>query len=161
MTQPLFLFFPALVVFAGCYDLLARTISNRLCGLIALAFLAVAAWIGMDAAEIARHVSCAAVMLAAGFALFAAGWIGGGDAKLFAAAALWFGWGEIADYTAVSAIIGGGLALGVVGLRVAAHASPLAALLPAPRNELPYGVALALATLVVYPQGQWAAALAG
>lgn len=160
MTHPLFLFFPALIVFAGSYDIFCKTISNRLCAVIALAFLAAAAWIGMDATEIALHVSCAAAMLAAGFALFAAGWIGGGDAKLFAAAALWFGWGEIADYATVSAIIGGGLALCVIALRVAAHSLPLAAFLPAPKPELPYGVALALAALVVYPHGQWAAALA-
>jgi prepilin peptidase CpaA len=160
MIQPLFLCFPALIVFAGSYDVLCRTISNRLCAIIALAFLPAAAWIGMDAAAIALHASCAVAMLAAGFGLFAAGWIGGGDAKLFAAAALWFGWGEIADYATASAIIGGGLALGVVAIRVAAHSLPLSAFLPAPKPELPYGVALALATLVVYPQGQWAAALA-
>lgn len=160
MTHPLFLFFPALIIFAGSYDMLCKTISNRLCAVIALAFVPAAVWIGMDTGQIALHVSCAAVMLIAGFALFAAGWIGGGDAKLFAAAALWFGWAEIADYAAASAIIGGGLALCIIAIRISAYTLPLGAFLRAPKPELPYGVALALAALVVYPHGKWAAVLA-
>ena len=100
MTHPLFLSFPALIVFAGSYDIFSKTISNRLCAAIVLAFLPAAASLGLSAAEIAPHFSCAFMMLCAGFALFSAGWIGGGDAKLFAAAAMWFGWGEIAEYAA-------------------------------------------------------------
>jgi Flp pilus assembly protein protease CpaA len=60
----------------------------------------------------------------------------------------------------VSAIIGGGLALCLIAMRISAYSLPLAVFLPAPKPELPYGVALALAALVVYPHGQWAAALA-
>ncbi len=155
MAQSLFLCFPALVVFAGSYDIFSRTISNRVCLLIVLGFLPAAAAIGLDATQIALHVSCAIAMLAAGFALFAAGWIGGGDAKLFAAAALWFGWGDIADYATTSALIGGALALAVVGFRFAARSLPLAMPVPASRPELPYGAALALGALYVYPHGEW------
>ncbi len=158
MTQPLFLSFPALIVFAGSYDIFSKTISNRLCLAIVLAFLPAAVSVGMGTVEIASHASCALVMLCVGFALFSAGWIGGGDAKLFAAAALWFGWGEIADYAAVSAMFGGALALVVLALRLAALSLPLAVIFPLPRPELPYGVALALAALFVYPHGPWAAA---
>ena len=159
MTQPLFLSFPALIIFAGSYDIFSKTISNRLCLAIVLAFLPAAASIGMGMVEIASHASCALVMLCAGFALFSAGWIGGGDAKLFAAAALWFGWGEIAGYAAVSAMFGGALALAVLALRLAALSLPRAVFFPLPRPELPYGVALALAALFVYPHGPWAAGL--
>jgi prepilin peptidase CpaA len=160
MTHSLFLSFPALIVFAGCYDIFSKTISNRLCIAIALAFFPAAVSIGLGAVEIALHFSCALAMFCAGFALFAAGWIGGGDAKLFAAAALWFGWGEIADYATASAIIGGVLALVVLALRLASLSLPLAVIFPTPRAELPYGVALALGTLFVYPYGPWAAGLA-
>ena len=159
MTHPLFLSFPALIVFAGSYDIFSKTISNRLCAAIVLAFLPAAASLGLSAAEIATHFSCALMMLCAGFALFSAGWIGGGDAKLFAAAALWFGWGGIADYAAVSAMIGGALALVVLALRLMAVSLPLGVNIPMPRPELPYGVALALAALYVYPHGPWAAGL--
>lgn len=158
MTHILSLSFPALIVFAGSYDILSKTISNRLCIAIALAFLPAAVSIGLGAAEIALHVSCALAMLCAGFTLFAAGWIGGGDAKLFAAAALWFGWSDIADYAAASAIIGGALALVVLALRMGSLSLPFAGMLPMPKPELPYGVALALAALFIYPQSLWAAA---
>jgi len=159
MTQALFLSFPALVIFAGSYDVFSKTIGNRICIAIALAFLPAAVSIGLGAGEIALHFSCALAMLCAGFPLFAAGWVGGGDAKLFAAAALWFGWGEIADYAAVSAIIGGALAFAVLAVRLASVSLPLAGIFPTPRPELPYGVALALGALFVYPQGLWAAKL--
>ena len=123
-----------------------------------LAFLPAAVSIGLGVADIALHVSCALAMLCAGFALFAAGWIGGGDAKLFAAAALWFGWGDIADYAAASAVIGGALALVVLALRMGSLSLPFAGMFPMPKRELPYGVALALAALFIYPQSLWAAA---
>jgi prepilin peptidase CpaA len=156
MTQSLFLSFPVLITFAGSYDIFSKTISNRICIIIALAFLPAAISLGLDASEIALHFSCALAMLCAGFAVFVAGWVGGGDAKLFAAAALWFGWSEIADYATISAIIGGALALVVIALRMAVLSLPLGVLFPLPRPELPYGVALALAALFVYPHGPWA-----
>jgi prepilin peptidase CpaA len=99
-------------------------------------------------------------MLAAGFALFSRGWIGGGDAKLFAAAALWIGWSAIAQFTAFVAIAGGLLALGalVLGLvRQAEVSSP--AVIANSQAELPYGIAIACGALIVYPQTIWARAL--
>ena len=45
------------------------------------------------------------------FAMFALGWIGGGDAKLAAAIALWLGWGALLDYSLSAAIYGGALTI--------------------------------------------------
>jgi prepilin peptidase CpaA len=160
MTQSLFLAFPALIVFAGSYDIFSKTIGNRLCIVIALLFFPAAALVGLNAVHVALHFSCAMVMLCAGFVLFAAGWVGGGDAKLFAAAALWLGWANIADYAVTSAVIGGALALAVLGLRMLTQMLPLAVICPPPRPELPYGAALALGALFVYPQTLWATNLA-
>ena len=55
------------------------------------------------------HALCGAVILVFTFALFTFGWIGGGDAKLAAATALWLGWTPLADYGLVSALAGGAL----------------------------------------------------
>jgi prepilin peptidase CpaA len=159
MSQTLFLSFPALMTFAGSYDLFSRTIGNWLCIAIALAFLPAAAMAGFGAGEIALHLSCGLAMLCAGAALFAMGWIGGGDAKLFAAAAVWFGWSHITDYAVISALTGGVLALAVLLSRSAVVYMPHLAGLAPQKPELPYGVALALGALAAYPQSPWAAVL--
>ena len=57
------------------------------------------------------HALCGAAMLVFTFALFNLGWIGGGDAKLAAATALWLGWTPLADYGLASALAGGALTL--------------------------------------------------
>jgi prepilin peptidase CpaA len=44
---------------------------------------------GMPLAEIGMHVGRAAAVLVVAFVFFARGWIGGGDAKLAAATAMW------------------------------------------------------------------------
>jgi prepilin peptidase CpaA len=161
MTHALFMTFPALMVFAASYDAVSMTISNRLCLLVAAAFFPVAASAGLGLLDMALNLSCAAAMLAAGFALFAAGWIGGGDAKLFAAAALWFGWSGIAEYALAVAVFGGVLSLAVLLIVRASLHVPFAALWLPERPELPYGVALAAGALAAYPHLTWMATLAG
>ena len=71
----------------------------------------------LDPMSAVSGLGAGAVMLIAGFALFAAGIFGGGDAKLLAASALWFGWPGIARYIFVVALLGGLLALVILGLR--------------------------------------------
>ena len=156
------LIFPALMAFAASYDCLALTISNRLCVCIAAGFLPVAIIAGLGVEQILLHAACGLAMLAIGFALYAGKWIGGGDAKLFAAAALWFGWDDIASFAAIVAIAGGILALAVLGLRGVWHRlPPFAAVRIDPQSELPYGVALAAGALLVYPHSAWIGGIAG
>lgn len=56
-------------------------------------------------------------MLVLTFFLFARGWIGGGDAKLAAATAIWLGFDHIGDYAFSASALGGLLALIIIGLR--------------------------------------------
>jgi len=56
-------------------------------------------------------------MLVVGFAMFARGWVGGGDAKLMAAAALWLGFEHLFAFLLWTAILGGGLALLLLAYR--------------------------------------------
>ena len=94
-------------------------------------------------------------MLVVTFVFFARGWIGGGDAKLAAAIALWFGFEQLLNYLTLASILGGILTLLIMRFRL----MPLPALLAdqewAKRlhrmdTGVPYGIALAIAALWVY-----------
>jgi prepilin peptidase CpaA len=72
--------------------------------------------------------------------IFAQGWMGGGDVKLFAALALWLPWKPFLQMMIWTAILGGALTLAVV----AAHR--LRRRIGQP--EIPYGVAIAIGAVV-------------
>jgi prepilin peptidase CpaA len=150
------LFFPALMVFAAISDLLTMTISNRVSIALAGLFVVMALACGLPAADIARHLACGAAMLVLTFFMFARGWIGGGDAKLAAATAIWLGFEHIGDYAFAASALGGLLTLTILGLRKwPLPGFPLArrcaAHLLDPGTGIPYGVALACAGLFLYP----------
>ena len=158
--------FPALMVFAALSDLFTMTISNRLSLILIAAFPAFALAAGMDGWQIGLHLACGMGVLALTFAMFAMNWIGGGDAKLAAATAVWVGFDHLGDYGLDTALIGGALTLAIIYGR----------LIPLPRfmvgidwvtrlhergAGIPYGIALAIAGLLVYPDtGVWSAAAA-
>lgn len=73
----------------GFLDLTARRLPNWLCALTTSAGLA---WLGFDqnAAAAGWAAVHALIALVAGMGLFGFGWIGGGDAKFYAACAAWF-----------------------------------------------------------------------
>ena len=96
------------------------------------------------------------VMLIAGFALFAAGVFGGGDAKLLAASALWFGWSGMFQYIILVALLGGLLALAVLVLRRFAprraqgSGREWLSELFSGDHGMPYGVAIAAASWLMF-----------
>jgi prepilin peptidase CpaA len=101
--------------------------------------------------------------LAIAFVFFARGWIGGGDAKLAAATALWLGWGHLYEYLLYASLLGGVLTLALLEFRKFALPSLLAGRawlerLHQPDGGIPYGIALAAAALIVYPATAWMAA---
>jgi prepilin peptidase CpaA len=156
-------FFPALMALSASMDLLTFTIPNRLCGALALGYLVFAALLGVPAVDILLNISCALAILAIAFGLFTLGWVGGGDAKLAAATAAWLGWTGILDYGVAAALFGGILTLVILGARMA----PLPAVfgridwlarLHSAKAGVPYGVALAAAGLMQFPNSPiWAA----
>jgi prepilin peptidase CpaA len=102
------------------------------------------------------------VVLLFGFALFAAGMIGGGDAKLAAVTTLWLGADHAAAYFLFMSLVGGVLAAIVLVCRKCplpgrlANTRWIARLRARERGaELPYGVALTLAGLCVLPSTPW------
>ncbi len=150
--------FPALMIIAGLTDATSFTIPNRLSALLAVAFFPAALLTGLNPGEVGLDLGAGAAALVAGMAMFAAGWIGGGDAKLFAAAALWLGWPAMTEFLLITALAGGGLAVLLLNarssvVRVHLTAAPTwLARLTTPGADVPYGVAIAIGALAAFPQ---------
>jgi prepilin peptidase CpaA len=154
------LVFPALMAFAASSDLLTMTISNRVSLILAAGFFVLAAMSGMPLAEIGTHLGAAAIVLVVAFVFFARGWIGGGDAKLAAATALWIGFDQLFNYMIYASLFGGLLTLAVMRFRLMPLPAALANQEWAKRLHrmdagVPYGIALALAALAIYPDTAW------
>jgi prepilin peptidase CpaA len=158
------LMFPALMAFAAASDLLTMTISNRVSLILVAGFFALALMGGMSMTELAAHVGAGAVVLVLSFGCFACGWIGGGDAKLAAATALWFGFGYLLNYLLYASLLGGALTLLLMQFRLAPLPGLLAGQFWAQRlhrqgGDVPYGIALAAAALLIYPETPWMRAI--
>jgi len=154
------LLFPALMAFAAASDLFTMTISNRVSLLLAASFLVLALASGMGLNDILLHIGAGAVVLAVAFGCFAMGWVGGGDAKVAAAAALWFGFGQLLNYLLYASLFGGALTLLLLQFRQWPLPYPLAGQawllkLHAKETGIPYGIALAIGALMVYPETEW------
>jgi len=154
------LLFPALMAFAASSDLLTMTISNRLSLALTGGFLLVAFITGMSLYAFGMHVAAAAVVLLVAFVFFSRGWIGGGDAKLAAATALWLGFDHLLDYMLYASLFGGALTLAILQFRKLPLPSALSRQawilrLHETGGGVPYGIALAVAALAVYPKTGW------
>ena len=157
--------FPAAMAFAAASDLVSMTISNWLSLFLIAMFGLCAVLLGLSWNEIGWHLAAGGLVLVVCFGLFAAGWIGGGDAKLAAATALWFGFGQLLPYLLCAAVFGGVLTLLILRLRsgplpAMAENWPWARRLHAANEGVPYGIALALSALVILPETTlWRAAI--
>jgi prepilin peptidase CpaA len=149
--------FPALVIVAAVKDATSFTIPNWISLALAAAFVPAAMFGGVELPTFGLHLAVGVGALVAGMVMFALRWIGGGDAKLFAASGLWVGVGAFAPFILATALAGGLLALFLVALR----AGPARAYLPVgpqwverlrePDGPAPYGVAIAAGALVAFP----------
>jgi prepilin peptidase CpaA len=154
------LLFPALMAFAAASDLFTMTISNRVSLALVAGFLALAALGGMAPYDILSHVGAGAMVLVLAFACFAMGWVGGGDAKIAAGAALWFGFAHLMNYLLYASLFGGALTLLLLQFRQWPLPYQLAGQawltkLHAKESGIPYGIALAIGALMIYPETEW------
>ena len=154
------LLFPALMSFAASSDLITMTISNRVSLILIAGFFVLAVMVGMPPAAIGMHVAASAAVLVVSFLFFARGWIGGGDAKLAAATAMWLGFDQLPNYVIVASLLGGILTIAILRFRMMPLPSALAGQEWAKRlhrmdTGIPYGIALALAALMIYPDTPW------
>jgi prepilin peptidase CpaA len=154
------LFFPALMAFAAASDLFTMTISNKVSLLLAAGFLVLAFAGGMTTTEMGWHLAAAGAVLAVTFGMFAMGWIGGGDAKLTALIALWLGFDQLLLFLVYASVFGGALTLFIIQFRLwplpyALGTQPWVQRLHKLDNGVPYGIALAMGAMMVYPDTIW------
>jgi len=148
---------PALVIVAGLKDLTSMTIPNWISGGLILGFVPAALAVGLPIGVVAIHFGIGLLALFCGAAMFAMKWIGGGDAKLMAAACLWLGLSAAGPFLLYTGVIGGAFCLILLGAR--GHLAPYLptgpqwmARLMEPKGDIPYGVAIALGALVAFPE---------
>jgi len=148
--------FAVLMAAAAFEDFRRFTIPNwltvGLCALWPLSLLAAPSMAGA-----LGDLACGLVVFAAGALLFARGYIGGGDVKLLAVAALWAGPGQLPSLLIATGLLGGVLALIVLSplgaylvtgarAQLGFSAEPDAAIASTP---VAYGIAIAAASLIV------------
>jgi prepilin peptidase CpaA len=148
------------MVYAGLTDLTTMRIRNNLCLWLFGSYAALAPFVGFTVEQIAWSAAFAAALLAVSFILFAFGWMGGGDGKLLAVTALWLGVDHAPAFLIYTGLFGGALTLAVLQLRLVGlpaflGSRPWITRLQSDNGGVPYGVAITLAALVVFPQTRW------
>src|SRR5690606_8231692 len=149
--------FPFCMVHAALSDAVTMTIANRLSLLLAGAFLVLAPLTGMEWVTYGWHIAAGAAVLVVTFSIFALGGMGGGDAKLLPATALWMGFGlPLLQYLVYGAILGGLLTLAILVFRGSpvswfAGQNMFLRHFADSKAGVPYGVALGVAGLIAFP----------
>jgi prepilin peptidase CpaA len=164
LEYPLLLVFPVAMAFAAAFDLFTMTIPNRISLALVGSFALVAPLLGLDLHTIALHFATGFGVLVVGFVLFTRGWLGGGDAKLLAAAALWLGFDSLLNFLVVVGLLGGVLSLVILAYRrlvpdAFVFGPPWLVRLHAKDSGVPYGIAIGGAALFMYPETRWFTAL--
>ena len=106
---------PILLIIAAAGDVVSLRIPNWLTIVTAMLFFPMAFLTGMPLSEFGTHILAGVILFGAGFVFFQFGLFGGGDAKLMAAAGLWFGTSQTLPFLLATALAGGALAF-VVGI---------------------------------------------
>lgn len=156
LAAAIFVIFPICLVMAAWTDLLEMKIPNRIPLVLGAAFFAIAPFAGLTLAEFGFHVAAGLAVFAVCFGLFAINVMGGGDAKLLTAAALWFGLNmSLLTFLIYVSYIGG--ILTILILIVRGNADRVLALgLPVPNSilmakKVPYGIAIGIAGILAFP----------
>ncbi len=165
-TYLLLITFPLAISFAAVSDLLTYTIANRVSVILLVAFLSAVGVLGAPWQMLLSCLAAGLVVLLISFAMFVRGWIGGGDAKLLAAEALWLGLDHLLPFLFWTALLGGGLSIILLAYRsilppVWLLGQTWAMRLHDRREGIPYGIAIAGAGLIVYPSTGWMTGFAG
>ncbi len=152
--------FPILVVVAAIGDVFTMKIPNWLNVIAGVSFFAAAWYVGMPLEQVGWHVAAGVIVLFAGFGLFAMGFIGGGDAKLLAVAAMWLGMGQLIEFLLIMSVAGGVLAIVMKfwwWLRLELELRGFQRFKSKVKSsiDLPYGVAIAVGALFAFRHSWW------
>lgn len=156
----LLLFFPFFMALAATLDLVSMTISNKISIALIGGFCVLAYATGMDLTTFGWNWAMFAIVLSVGFTLFALNIIGGGDAKFAAATSLWLGFEHSLEFVVYASLIGGLMTLLLLKIRGIPLPDRIekiewAARLCRADTGVPYGIALGLSALFVYPHTHW------
>ncbi|MCF6199365.1 MAG: prepilin peptidase [Hyphomicrobiaceae bacterium] len=153
--------FPLAMLVSASMDIMTMTIPNKVTLALVVGFFVLAPFVGLSWQDFGLHIAMAVAMLLVTMGMFAMGWIGGGDAKLFAATGLWLGYTtQMFEYAVYASLFGGVLTLAILKLRTIPVLPKMMSYswlerLHNPNEGVPYGVALAAAGLIIYPHTIW------
>lgn len=156
ISAAIMVIFPLCMAMAACSDLLTMTIPNRLSVVLIASFTLIAPFTGLSMHEILMHFAAGAAVFIFCFILFAFNVMGGGDAKILTASAIWFGFNDsLVAYLAYVSVLGGFLSLVILMMR-SQHNLILAYGIPMPqtmmhKKKVPYGIAIGAAAFIAYP----------
>lgn len=153
----IFLILPLCLTFAAFTDLFTMTIPNRVSLILLGAFLVIAPFTGMAWSAIGMSLLAGFAVFAVCFCLFAMNVMGGGDAKLLTAAAVWFGFDQSLFLFLTAVGFAGGILTVLILLMRSEATSLLATGLPIPNSllmakKVPYGIAIGAAGLMTYAE---------
>ena len=156
---------PILLIVAAMGDVMSLRIPNWLTALTALLFFPMAFLTSIPMAEFESHLLAGIILFAVGFIFFQFGLFGGGDAKLMAAAGLWFGTSQTLPFLAATALAGGALALVVGGWSVLLLTweiqgkeesfGTLGKKIRGMKPNVPYGIAFAIGGILAFRETWW------
>ncbi len=149
--------FPGCMLIAAFTDLATMTIPNKLSIALVAGFSLLVILTGMPLQEAAIHFAIGFGVLVLGFILFALNLLGGGDAKFVAATSLWMGLSGLLPFFVTFAMIGGLFGIMILSFRQLPLPSfcvryQWIARLHEPKGDIPYGVALSIGGLIVFPE---------
>ncbi|NKB16640.1 MAG: peptidase [Sphingomonadales bacterium] len=114
---PLLLVVSAAMVFAAATDLFTMRIPNWISLVLLAVFVVAAPLSGLPWQTLTLHAVTGLTALALGFGAFMRGYMGGGDAKLLAAGALWVGASHLLEFAVAVGIYGGLLCVVILAFR--------------------------------------------
>ena len=157
------LFYPVIMIHAGIGDLRTMRIPNSLILLLLGGYLVAVALAGASLPEVLWSLVAAATVFALGFLAFSCGWMGGGDVKLLSVAALWLGAGNVAPFLFYTSFFGAMLTILLLIFRatrlpVAWRRRDWLLRLHHRDSGVPYGVAIAMAAVLIYLRIPWVVA---
>src|SRR5690606_40822661 len=120
---------PVLAVVAALHDLTTMKIPNWISIALVVGFFPAALALGLPLSVVGVCAGMALAALFIGAGMFALNWIGGGDAKLLAAATLWMGLSGTLHFLLFTGLAGGPFCKLLLTAR-----SPLPILAPCPRS---------------------------
>lgn len=156
VAAAIFLIFPLCLSVAALSDLFTMTIPNRISLILLGSFIVLLPFLHLGPSEIGLHFAGAAIMFCACFALFALNVMGGGDAKLLAASALWFGFNpSLLTFVVYVAYLGGLVTILILVMRSnTQRIMAMGVRLPTSlttAKKIPYGVAIGIGGFLAYP----------